>query len=118
MGRVITSRDNLVNDLSALRKGRKVVFTNGVFDILHVGHIRYLQEARSLGDILVLGLNTDESVKRLKGPTRPIQNEADRAEILAALSCVDFVIPFGEDTHGWQKYPIIWKGSCPLTQGI
>lgn len=78
--------------------GKKIVSTNGCFDILHVGHVRILQEARALGDILVVGLNCDESVKRLKGPTRPINKEADRAEVLAALGCVDYVTLFPEDT--------------------
>ncbi|MBK9324007.1 MAG: D-glycero-beta-D-manno-heptose 1-phosphate adenylyltransferase [Bdellovibrionaceae bacterium] len=77
---------------------RKVVFTNGCFDLLHVGHVRYLQEARKLGDLLVVGVNSDASTKRLKGPTRPVQIEGDRAEILAALGCVDFVVVFEDDT--------------------
>lgn len=85
-------------ELAASRKGRKVVFTNGCFDILHVGHIRYLQEARSLGDLLVVGLNSDSSVRALKGPTRPVQNEGDRAEILAALEAVSCVVIFSEST--------------------
>ena len=85
-------------DLALLRGQRKIVFTNGCFDLLHVGHVRYLKEARSLGDILVVGVNTDESVKRLKGPTRPVQNENDRAEILASLSAVDFVVLFDQET--------------------
>ena len=78
--------------------GRRVVFTNGVFDILHPGHIRYLQQARSLGDVLIIGLNADASVRRNKGPQRPINNEQERAEILAALECVDCVVIFSEDT--------------------
>ena len=77
---------------------QKVVFTNGCFDILHVGHIRYLHEAAKLGDILIIGLNSDESVKRLKGPERPINNEAERAEMLGALGFVDYVAVFTEDT--------------------
>ena len=77
---------------------KKIVFTNGCFDILHVGHIRYLQEARKLGDMLVVGLNSDTSVKRLKGATRPINEEKDRAELLCALDCVDYVVIFEEDT--------------------
>jgi D-beta-D-heptose 7-phosphate kinase/D-beta-D-heptose 1-phosphate adenosyltransferase len=80
------------------REGRSLVFTNGCFDLLHAGHVQLLQRARALGDVLILGLNTDASVKRLKGPTRPIQNEKDRAMILSGLSCVDFVVLFGEDT--------------------
>ena len=78
--------------------GKKVVFTNGCFDILHVGHVKYLQVAKSFGDILIVGLNSDESVSRLKGPTRPINIAEDRAYLLAALEAVDFVVPFGEDT--------------------
>jgi D-beta-D-heptose 7-phosphate kinase/D-beta-D-heptose 1-phosphate adenosyltransferase len=75
-----------------------VVFTNGCFDILHVGHTRYLRDARAEGDILVVGLNSDASVKRLKGDERPVNNEDDRAEILAALGFVDYVIKFSDDT--------------------
>ena len=78
--------------------GKKVVFTNGCFDILHAGHVKYLFEARKLGDALVLGLNSDESVRRLKGESRPINSESDRAKVLAALGCVDFVTVFGEET--------------------
>lgn len=78
--------------------GRTVVFTNGVFDILHPGHVRYLQDARALGDLLIVGLNADASVRRNKGPARPINSEAERAEILAALACVDGVVIFEEDT--------------------
>lgn len=74
--------------------GRKLVFTNGCFDLLHVGHVRYLQAARALGDALVVAVNGDSSVRALKGPTRPINSENDRAEVLAALGCVDFVTLF------------------------
>lgn len=76
------------------RAGKRLVFTNGCFDILHVGHVRYLQQARALGDALVVALNGDASVRALKGPTRPINGEDDRAEVLAALGCVDFVTLF------------------------
>ena len=80
-------------------QGRKVVFTNGCFDLLHVGHVRYLQAARALGDFLVLGLNDDASVRRLeKGPGRPLTPQDERAQILAALACVDAVVIFGQDT--------------------
>jgi rfaE bifunctional protein nucleotidyltransferase chain/domain len=80
-------------------EGRKVVFTNGCFDLLHVGHIRYLQAAKALGDFLVLGLNDDASVRRLsKGSERPLTPQAERAEILAALACVDAVVIFNQDT--------------------
>jgi len=78
--------------------GRLVVFTNGVFDILHPGHVRYLQQARALGDVLVIGINTDRSVRTNKGPERPITPEAERAEVLAALECVDIVTIFDEET--------------------
>lgn len=94
----VLPRSEILQHLKPLRAGAKIVFTNGCFDLLHVGHIRYLQEAKSLGDYLFIGLNSDASVKRLKGPQRPIQNENDRAEILSALSCVDFVSIFTEDT--------------------
>ena len=78
--------------------GQRVVFTNGCFDILHAGHVTYLEKARSFGDCLVLGLNTDASVRRLKGPERPINNEQDRAEVVGALKSVDYVVLFGERT--------------------
>lgn len=86
----------LIADLK--RSGKKIVFTNGCFDILHFGHISYLREAKSYGDILVVGLNSNESVRRLKGDSRPINDESDRAQILRELECVDFVIIFDEDT--------------------
>ena len=75
-------------------RGQRLVFTNGVFDLLHVGHVRYLQAARALGDALLVAVNGDASVRALKGPTRPINSEDDRAEVLAGLACVDFVTIF------------------------
>ena len=75
-----------------------VVFTNGCFDVLHLGHVTYLAEARTMGDLLVVGLNSDASVRRLKGPSRPINGEQARATVLASLQCVDYVIVFDEDT--------------------
>jgi rfaE bifunctional protein nucleotidyltransferase chain/domain len=78
--------------------GQHIVFTNGCFDILHAGHVRYLAQARSLGDCLVLGLNTDASVRRLKGPARPVNDEQDRAEVVGALAAVDYVVLFDEPT--------------------
>ena len=78
--------------------GRRIVFTNGVFDILHPGHLRYLQAARRHSDLLVVGLNSDASVRRNKGPARPINPEEERAEVLAALACVDAVSIFDDDT--------------------
>jgi D-beta-D-heptose 7-phosphate kinase/D-beta-D-heptose 1-phosphate adenosyltransferase len=80
------------------RDGKKIVFTNGCFDILHLGHIRYLEKAKSFGDVLIVGLNSDESVKRLKGKDRPVNSQYDRAYLLAALESVDYVTIFGEDT--------------------
>lgn len=98
-------KPKLLNHDETLRKvrqwkseGKKVVFTNGCFDILHAGHVRYLSAARELGDRLVIGLNTDASVKRLKGPKRPVAPEDDRAEVLAALAAVDAVTFFDDDT--------------------
>lgn len=82
----------------ARSEGKKIVFTNGCFDILHVGHLRYLQEAKKLGDIFIVAVNSDSSVKELKGPTRPINNENDRMEMLAGLQCVDYVTMFTEKT--------------------
>ena len=76
----------------------KIVFTNGCFDVLHFGHVHYLLQAKALGDILVVGLNSDNSVRRLKGSSRPINGEQERAYVLAALACVDYVVVFGEDT--------------------
>lgn len=93
----VLKTDELTSRLHALRSaGRTVVFTNGCFDILHVGHARYLAQARALGDVLVVGLNSDLSVRGLKGPLRPIVPEAERAEMLAHLECVDFVCLFDE----------------------
>ena len=78
--------------------GKTVVFTNGVFDLLHPGHVRYLQHARTLGDALIVGVNSDRSVRAIKGPERPITPEQERAEILSALACVDAAVIFDEDT--------------------
>lgn len=80
------------------KEGKRVVFTNGCFDILHVGHVKYLQEAKSYGDVLIVGLNSDSSVRKLKGPSRPVNTEVDRAYILAALEAVDYVVLFSEET--------------------
>jgi D-glycero-beta-D-manno-heptose 1-phosphate adenylyltransferase len=80
------------------RKNKKVVFTNGCFDLLHIGHVRYLREAKGLGDLLIVGLNSDWSVKQLKGESRPVQNENDRAEILSSLEFVDYTFIFNELT--------------------
>lgn len=78
--------------------GKKIVFTNGCFDIIHSGHVKYLEEAKKLGDILVLGLNSDDSVSRLKGPSRPVNKQNDRAIVISALKSIDFVSIFDQDT--------------------
>jgi D-beta-D-heptose 7-phosphate kinase/D-beta-D-heptose 1-phosphate adenosyltransferase len=97
---MVLSRDDAVAHLEALRRrGMRTVFTNGVFDLLHPGHVRYLQAARDLGDLLVVGVNSDRSVRALaKGDDRPINPQSDRAELLSALTCVDVVVIFDEDT--------------------
>ncbi|MCK9383859.1 MAG: bifunctional D-glycero-beta-D-manno-heptose-7-phosphate kinase/D-glycero-beta-D-manno-heptose 1-phosphate adenylyltransferase HldE [Nevskia sp.] len=95
----VLSEDELLERVAlAHAQGQVVVMTNGCFDLLHVGHVRYLEAARKLGDVLIVAVNTDDSVKRLKGPTRPLNNTADRMRMLAALKCVDWVVPFAEDT--------------------
>lgn len=90
--------DSLISLLETGRSGKKVVFTNGCFDILHVGHVQYLQEARAFGDILIVGVNNDASVSTLKGPGRPIFSEAHRARIIASLESVNYVVIFSEST--------------------
>jgi D-glycero-beta-D-manno-heptose 1-phosphate adenylyltransferase len=98
MGTVVT-REQLNEQLAEARAGgARVVFTNGIFDLLHLGHLRYLRQALVLGDLLVVGVNGDESTRRLKGPKRPLVPEEERAELLAALDCVDYVTIFGEPT--------------------
>ena len=95
----IVTRSQLTENLKKAREmRRKVVFTNGCFDILHKGHVTYMRKAASLGDVLVLGLNSDASVKRLKGDSRPLNSEMDRAEVLAALEFIDYIVIFDEDT--------------------
>jgi D-beta-D-heptose 7-phosphate kinase / D-beta-D-heptose 1-phosphate adenosyltransferase len=98
-GKPIAGPDELARRLESYRRqGRRVVFTNGCFDILHRGHVSYLSRAKALGDVLIVGVNSDASIRRLKGPERPINGLDDRVEVLSALSCVDHVIPFDEDT--------------------
>lgn len=92
--RTIKEIKNLVEDLK--KQNKKIVTTNGVFDILHLGHIKYLQEAKKLGDVLIVAINSDDSVKQIKGSERPINNQQSRAEVLAALSFVDYVAIFNE----------------------
>ncbi len=104
------------------REGKKVVFTNGCFDILHYGHVDYLEKARALGDKLVLGLNTDDSVSRFKGPFRPVQDQQSRALVLASLQFIDLVVFFNEDTPQnliSELLPnILVKGSDYLAENI
>lgn len=96
---MLISTDDIATFCEVLRKGgKKVVFTNGCFDILHAGHVTYLEKARSFGDCLVLGLNTDASVRANKGPSRPINSELDRAKVVGGLKAVDYVVLFGEQT--------------------
>ena len=95
----IKKRKDLQKIAEELRtKGKRIVFTNGCFDLLHLGHIRYLEKAKTLGDVLVVGLNSDRSVRGLKGPQRPILPEEERAEILSGLGCVDYIVIFDEAT--------------------
>ncbi len=119
----IHERKALASLLAARRvPGQKVVFTNGCFDLLHVGHVKYLQAARKLGDLLVLGLNTDASIRRLKGPKRPLIGEDERAHILAALDCVDYVVLFDEDTPSdlirTLRPDILVKGADYTPEGV
>ncbi len=98
MGKVI-EKDKLEDLLKVLRSQKKmIVATNGCFDILHAGHVRYLKKSKAFGDVLIVGLNSDKSVRSIKGPTRPINNENDRAEVLCALESVDYVVLFDEDS--------------------
>lgn len=97
-GKLLTPENMLSERAKWRAEGKKVVFTNGCFDILHLGHVTYLSYARQLGDLLVVGVNSDASVKRNKGPKRPIVSQEDRAALLLALRCVDYVVFFDEDT--------------------
>ena len=93
--KTIEELKNIVNELK--KQNKKIVTTNGVFDILHIGHIKYLQEAKKLGDVLIVAINSDVSTKQIKGPKRPLNNENDRSEAIAALECVDYVTIFNEE---------------------
>jgi len=111
----IYALEKLKDEIDALRRqGKKIVFTNGCFDILHVGHTRYLKEAKKLGDVLILALNSDESVRALKGPKRPIVPQDERADLLASLESVDFVTIFHELTPieliNYLKPDVLVKG--------
>ena len=97
MKQKLKAREDLIQIVKDLKaEGKRIVFTNGCFDLLHIGHVRYLEEAKTLGDVLVVGVNSDSSVRKLKGPKRPILPEEERAEILSGLGCVDYVTLFDE----------------------
>ncbi|OQY07614.1 MAG: D-glycero-beta-D-manno-heptose 1-phosphate adenylyltransferase [Fusobacteriia bacterium 4572_132] len=98
MQKLLTKLEVKKKIIELKNEGKKIVFTNGCFDILHVGHLRYLKEAKELGDVLIVGLNSDESVKRLKGQKRPYVKEEERAEMLLGLKPIDYVIIFNENT--------------------
>ncbi len=98
MGKVINRKEAVLLAQKLKEEGKTTVFTNGCFDILHLGHVRYLKKSAQFGDILIIGVNSDSSVKKLKGPQRPINNEQDRAELLSELGFVDYCIIFEENT--------------------
>uniref|UniRef100_UPI00272E9D4C D-glycero-beta-D-manno-heptose 1-phosphate adenylyltransferase n=1 Tax=Geoalkalibacter sp. TaxID=3041440 RepID=UPI00272E9D4C len=119
----IKGRDLLGRVLEREReRGKRIVFTNGCFDLLHVGHVKYLQKARNLGDLLVLGLNSDDSIRRLKGAKRPLIGEEERAHLMAALKCIDYVVIFDEDTPleliGALRPHILVKGGDYAPEGV
>lgn len=119
----IFTRVKLAAFLKAQRaKGKKIVFTNGCFDILHAGHVSILEFSKNQGDVLVLGINTDASVKRLKGPSRPINKQADRALVAASLESVDAVVLFGQDTPleliKFIKPDVLVKGADYTVQNV
>ncbi len=91
-------QSDTISSFKTAHQGQRIVLTNGCFDILHIGHVRYLQAARQEGDLLIVGVNSDASVRQLKGPTRPVNTDVDRAELLRALSCVDATFIFSEPT--------------------
>jgi rfaE bifunctional protein nucleotidyltransferase chain/domain len=96
--KIVFNRKKLIEKVKALQKrGKKVVFTNGCYDILHIGHVKLLTKARRLGDVLIVALNSDSSVRRIKGPKRPLVPQRERAEVMAGLECVDIVTVFNED---------------------
>lgn len=119
----VYTTDTLQSQIAEWRKdNQKIVFTNGCFDLLHLGHVDYLAKARDLGDKLIIGLNTDTSVSRIKGPSRPIKDQKSRATILAAMQFVDAVIFFDEETPigliTWVKPDVLVKGGDYTLEGI
>jgi rfaE bifunctional protein nucleotidyltransferase chain/domain len=121
---MVTRPDRRIFDRSALLsrfgrpRGGRLVFTNGCFDLLHRGHVEYLFAARELGDHLVIGVNTDDSVRRLKGADRPVVPLEDRLYVLAGLACVDAVTPFDEDTPIWISCVDTVGAGCPVAAGL
>jgi len=119
----IVSWDQAVKTIEEIQKtGKKVVFTNGCFDLVHLGHVDYLEKARNLGDFLVVGINTDKSVSDIKGPFRPVSNEQSRSRVLASMGFVDLVVFFGEETPKnlieLLKPDILTKGSDYTVKNI
>ncbi len=119
----LINRDRITEVVQKINAaGKTIVFTNGCFDIIHAGHVRYLAEARKLGDCLIVGLNSDRSVQELKGPTRPVNQQDDRAEVMGALAAVDYVIVFDERTAesliGEVKPDIYVKGGDYCIENI
>ena len=114
MNKILTAQKLKPKLLALQKKKKKIVFTNGCFDILHAGHVRYLKDAKKWGDILVIALNSDTSVHKIKGPKRPIVPQKERAEVMAALECVDFVTFFNEDNPykiiSYLKPDVLVKG--------
>ena len=99
MGKVIETPEELKTLVKKLKEnGKKIVFTNGCFDIIHAGHVDYLEKAKSFGDVLIVGINSDKSIKRIKGEKRPINPQEHRVKVLSALKCVDYAVIFDEDT--------------------
>jgi rfaE bifunctional protein nucleotidyltransferase chain/domain len=98
VGKLISTDEAMIIRRDLRDLNRAVVFTNGVFDLIHIGHVRYLQAARALGDVLFVGVNSDRSARQIKGPGRPLTPQSERAEVLAALACVDYVLVFDEPT--------------------
>jgi D-beta-D-heptose 7-phosphate kinase/D-beta-D-heptose 1-phosphate adenosyltransferase len=98
MGKIVARNEIELFSAAIKKSGKKIVFTNGCFDILHRGHIEYLSKAKQLGDVLIIGINTNASIKKIKGEKRPIVSEEDRALVLSSLACVDYVVLFDEET--------------------
>ncbi len=119
----LISRQDLIKKVEELKKeGKKIVFTNGCFDLIHIGHVVYLREAKALGDVLIVAINTDDSIRKIKGDTRPILNQSERERVLAAFDVVDFVTSFDEESSEpiirEIKPDILVKGGDYSKEGI